>query len=253
MRKVIEPQRKLGQVDIAEIEFDLRSRDEIPRLLMGLQYIFCTREVRKKVFRILEKMISPQTDWDNGRPGMQLWTILVLGMLRLNCNWDYDKVKEMADNHQTLRQMLGHGIGDTECRYPLQTIEDNVSLFTPDILDKINQVVVKAGHELLGTEPEKIQGRCDSFVVETDVHFPTDINLLLDAMRKIVTLLGRLCLSLGLTGWRQSAYILRKLKRLYRAAQNQKQRSKKSQPQKQERGGSHRGASGVPRGSDRIR
>ena len=83
MRKVIEPQRKLGQVDIAEIEFDLRSRDEIPRLLMGLQYIFCTREVRKKVFRILEKMISPQTDWDNGRPGMQLWTILVLGMLRL--------------------------------------------------------------------------------------------------------------------------------------------------------------------------
>jgi hypothetical protein len=228
VRKVMEPQRKLGQVDISEIEFDLQSRDEIPRLLMGLQYIYGFGEVRRKVFRILEKMIPPQTDWDNGRPGMQLWTILVLGMLRLNCNWDFDKVKEMADNHQTLRQMLGHGIGDTECRYPLQTIEDNVSLFTPEILDKINEVVVKAGYGLLGTEPEKIQGRCDSFVVETDVHFPTDINLLLDAMRKIVTLLGRLCLSLGLTAWRQSAHIMRKLKRLYRAAQNQKRRSRKS-------------------------
>jgi len=234
VRKAIEPQRKLGQVDISEIQFDLRSRDEIPRLLMGLQYIYSTAEVRRKVFRILEKMIPAQTDRDNGRPGMQLWTILVLGMLRLNCNWDYDKVKEMADNHQTLRQMLGHGIGETESRYPLQTIRDNVSLFTPEILDKINQVVVKAGYGLLGAEGEKVQGRCDSFVVETDVHFPTDINLLLDAMRKIVTLLGRLCLSLGLTAWRQSAHIMRKLKRLYRAAQNQKRRSRRSRNKSEE-------------------
>ena len=27
----------------------------------------------------------------------------------------------------------------------------------------------------------RLKGRCDSFVVETDVHYPTDINLLLDA------------------------------------------------------------------------
>ena len=227
MRTVIGPQSKLGQVDISAIQFDLQSRDEIPPLLMGLQHIWCTDEVRREVFRILEEMIPAQTDRDNGRPGMQLWTILVLGMLRLNCNWDYDKVKEMADNHRTVRQMLGHGIGDTEYRYPLQTIRDNVSLFSPEILDKINQVVVKAGHGVLGREAKKIQGRCDSFVVETDVHFPTDINLLLDAMRKIITLLARVCSSLGLTAWRQSAYIMRKVKRLYRGAQNEKRRSRR--------------------------
>jgi len=33
--------------------------------------------------------------------------------------------------------------------YELQTIKDNVQLLTPEILDKINQVVVKAGHKLL--------------------------------------------------------------------------------------------------------
>jgi hypothetical protein len=33
--------------------------------------------------------------------------------------------------------------------YGLQTIKDNVSLFTPEILDQINQVVVKAGHQLV--------------------------------------------------------------------------------------------------------
>ena len=42
MRKVIEPQMKLGESGIADIRFDLRSRDEIPKLLMGLQHIYIT-------------------------------------------------------------------------------------------------------------------------------------------------------------------------------------------------------------------
>ena len=33
---------------------------------------------------------------------------------------------------------------------------------------------------------EKLKGRCDSFVVETDVEYPTDIRLLFDAVRKII-------------------------------------------------------------------
>ena len=149
MRKIIEPQMQFGQVDISQIKFDLRSRDEIPKLLMGLQYIYCTPEIRKEVFKILEEMIPEGTDPKNGRPGMLLWKILVLGTIRLNCNWDYDKLKEMADNHRTLRLMLGHIAWEDEYQYPIQTLKDNVSLFTPEILDKINQIVVKAGHKLV--------------------------------------------------------------------------------------------------------
>jgi hypothetical protein len=149
MRKTIDPQMQIGQVDISQIEFDLRSRDEIPKLLMGLQYIYCTPEIRQEVFKILEEMVPEGTDTNNGRPGMLLWKILVLGTLRLNCNWDYDKVKEMADNHLTLRKMLGHSGWDDRYLYPIQTIKDNVSLFTPEILDKINRIVVKAGHNLV--------------------------------------------------------------------------------------------------------
>ncbi len=48
--------------------------------------------------------------------------------------------------------------------------------------------------------------RCDSFVVETNVHYPTDINLLYDAMRKVVELSARLCEERGLLKWRQYAY-----------------------------------------------
>ncbi len=41
MRKVIQPQRKLGQIDISKIEIDLRCRDEIPKVLLGLQQVYC--------------------------------------------------------------------------------------------------------------------------------------------------------------------------------------------------------------------
>ena len=235
MRKVIEPQMKFGQVGISEIEFDLGSRDEIPRLLMGLQYIYCTPEVREEVFQILEEMIPRGIDANAGRPGMLMWKILVLGTLRLDCNWDYDKVKEIADHHDTLRMMLGHGADEKEYRYPLQTIKDNVSLFTPPVLDKINQVVVKSGHSLVKDNGEKIRGRCDSVVVETDVHFPTDINLLLDAMWKVITLIARLCGLAGLSVWRQSSHNLKRVKRLYRRAQNLKRSKAKSEKKRKKR------------------
>jgi len=36
MRKILEPQMTIGEVSIADIEFDLKLRDEIPKLLIGL-------------------------------------------------------------------------------------------------------------------------------------------------------------------------------------------------------------------------
>ena len=45
MRKAIESQMTIGEVSIADIGFDLRSRDEIPKVLIGLQEIYCNRPV----------------------------------------------------------------------------------------------------------------------------------------------------------------------------------------------------------------
>jgi hypothetical protein len=97
MRKVKNPQMQIGEIDISQIEFDPRSRDEIPKLLKGLQYIYCIPEIRNEIFSILEEMIPENINKTNGRKGMELWKILVFGTLRLNCNWDYDKVHEIAD------------------------------------------------------------------------------------------------------------------------------------------------------------
>ena len=114
MRKVIDLQMKFGETPIDQIKFDLRARDEIPKLLMGLQYLYCTPGIRNKVFDILKQLIPDGIDSKKGRPGMDLWRILVLGTIRLNFNWDYDKMQDIANNHSRLRQMLGHGLVDND-------------------------------------------------------------------------------------------------------------------------------------------
>jgi len=233
MRKVIDLQMEFWKKDIADIEFDLQSRDEIPKLMIGLQYIYSTAPLRKKAFDIL-KQIVPKKSHETGRPGMDLWKILVLGTLRLNCNWDYDKVHEMANNHNKLRQMLGHRETDFDSAYALQTIRDNIVLLTPQILDEINQIVVKAGHSIIATKQE-LRGSCDSFVVETDVHYPTDANLLFDAMRKIISLIAIICSEIGITDWRQSHHHITKIKRLLRSIQRLKRSTSNDESKKQSR------------------
>ena len=79
MRKIIEPQLELGQTPISEIIINLKSRDEFPKILIGLQALFCDDESRTKIFDLLEKLIPPNIDPKNGREGMHLWRILVLG------------------------------------------------------------------------------------------------------------------------------------------------------------------------------
>jgi len=157
----------------------------------------------------------------------------VLGVIRQNCDWNYDKLKEMADNHLTLREMLGHSKYSMENpKYPLQTLKDNVSLLTPELLDAINVVVVQSGQNLVKKKDEALRGRGDSFVVETNVHYPTDINLLFDAVRKTVEITSALCKDLGISGWRQSAHRLCVLKKYFRICQKSK-RSMSKDPQKQ--------------------
>lgn len=148
---------QFGEQDISAIEFDPKSRDDIPQILRGLQYIYVTAELRERVFAILAEVIPPSTvagndgaaDANTGRPGMDQWKILVLGVLRLGLNADFDRIQELANQHTTLRLMLGHGDWADDTRYNLQTLKDNLRLFTPEVLDRINQEVVSAGHQLI--------------------------------------------------------------------------------------------------------
>jgi hypothetical protein len=228
MRKNFDPQLELGATAIESIRLNPRSRDDIPKLLYGLQFIYSNPSIRDQIFMVLEDGIGQDIDFNNGRPGMDLWVLLVLGTLRLGANCDYDRLHELANEHQTLRAMLGHG-NMSEQAYGLQTLKDNVRLLTDEMLEKINTLVVEAGHQLVKKKEGEntLDVRCDSFVVETDVEFPTDIGLLHDAVRKTIVLTSALCADFGIKGWRQSRKNARKLKACWRAAQ-QSNRSRSS-------------------------
>ena len=223
MRKVIGigPQMEFGQTDISAIRFDLRCRDEIPQLLRGLQFIYGKPEVRNEVFSILETEV-PARDVRNGRPGMHLWQILVLAVLRANCNWDWDKIMYMANTHGQIRQMMGIADWDGQS-FSLQAIKDNISLLKPETLDRIAVLAAVEGQKLLKKKGGgELRGRCDSFVLETNVHYPTDINLLLDAMRKVILLTAMLCMKAGVTGWRNAVDNFKKVRQSYRKCQKMK-------------------------------
>ena len=50
--------------------------------------------------------------------------------------------------------MLGHSDWSDETHWHVQTLKDNLRLFTPEVLERINQVVVDAGHTLLKKSPD---------------------------------------------------------------------------------------------------
>ena len=58
--------------------------------------------------------------------------------------------------------------------------------------------------------------RADSFVVETNIHYPTDSSLIVDGIRKIIELSEPLAKSRGLSGWRQHAQLLKIVKSVAR-------------------------------------
>jgi hypothetical protein len=215
MRKRFEPQLTLGSLPIEQIQIPLKSRDALPSLLRALQYVYTNKDVSDQVFRLLEACIC--TKKPTGRTGMDLWSIFVLASVRQCLNTDYDYLHHVANYDSLVRQILGVHDGIFRGRdFGLQNIKDNVHLLDAETLRKINCVIVQAGHQLVpkkGTEALRI--KVDSFVVEANVHFPTDYNLLLDSGRKCIEVLEQLMdvNSAYCTGWRKIGNWLKRLKK----------------------------------------
>lgn len=224
MRQLLNRQLQLGQIGVSAIRFDLDSRDDIPQILRGLQAIYEDRETRDAILQLLDDGLPKEVSRTTGRPGMDHWSTLVLGSLRLGLNGDYDRIHELANEHRTLRQMLGHGWLDEEKRYGRTTIRDNVSRLTPEVLERVNRAVVRRGHRALGEEDSVLRGRCDSYVVETDVESPTDMGLLVTAIQLILRECGAAQgLEIpGVTGWRQRAYQFKEVRQLWRTTQKRR-------------------------------
>ena len=237
MRKLFNEQMKIGAIDISSIEIDKESRDEIPKTLLGLQSIFTNILIRERVFTILKQALPPKSLKGLGRTGMSAWEIMVLSAIKLSCDTDYDHLKDISDNHNKVRLMLGLSpLIDDKYTYGLQTLKDNIGLLSEETLRQINQVVVEYGHEICGATNEgDLHCKCDSYVLQTDVHYPTDIGLMFDAIRKVIELTGRLCEKLEVPGWRTFEANIKAIKKRYRKAQKLKHSTSKNEEVRQKR------------------
>ena len=231
MRHVRNPQMELGEIGIEDIWINLKSRDDIPALLLGLQHLYADEETRTRLFALLEEHMLPGVDRTVGRPGMELWRILVMGVVMQGSGCDFDRLHELVNEHNTLRQFLGHADIWDKRKYEYQTVVDNVCLVRPELLAEVGQLIVESGHAVARKKPgELLRGRCDSFVVETDVHYPTDVNLLMDAMRCLVRATGRAASEHGVAGWRQWRHLTGSVKILF----NQVRSTRRARPERVE-------------------
>jgi hypothetical protein len=218
MRQRFEQQIALGTVAIADVQLPIKSRDELPPTLAALQYIFVTPDLNNKVFTLLEAKILARKK-KTGRTGMDLWHILVLAVVRHATNTNWDTLEGLSNYHELIRQIMGvHNPGFSErITFKYQTILDNVSLIDEELLYEINQLVVEAGQKLLKKkEDEGLRLKTDSFVVETNVHFSTDINLLWDSTRKGLDMIELLNGLVQVPGWRKVKSIRKDFKSLFR-------------------------------------
>lgn len=220
MRKRFEQQLGLGQLPIEAAFINPKSKNALDELLAALKAIYCDKEYNEKIFIILEKHINSGKK-NTGRTGMDLWCIFVLSQVRLCLNLSYDTLHDLADNHHKMRHLMGieKGFGFERVEFEYQNIYDNVSMLSDELVAEINKVILDFGHGLVFKKKEKtaLRLKSDSFVVESNVHFPTDYNLLWDSARKCLDIVSKFLKKYkGIEGWRKIGNWRREIKGLMR-------------------------------------
>jgi hypothetical protein len=218
MRKAFDRQRRLDCLPVNKVSLNLNCRNETVPILRALQHIYSTPKVRDAILGAIARDVNGQSDATRGRPGLTYWEILVLAAVRLGCGYNYDELQDLAENHRALRQVMGvgdwQGAERNQKRFDWRRIENNVNRLRPETIDAINQAIIEEGHRL---EPQAAQTvRGDSFVVETNIHYPTDSSLIVDGLRKVIGLAVKFAELFGLCGWRQHKHLYRKARKVAR-------------------------------------
>ena len=95
MRQPFPSQPDLQITSIEKIRLPLKSRDELPPILAGLQWVGMHPMLKAEVCALLEANLLAGKQAP-GRTGLDLWQILVLGVVRLGLDADWDRMEDMA-------------------------------------------------------------------------------------------------------------------------------------------------------------
>jgi len=231
MRKLFQQQLTLTTVSLHDLIGRLNTRDDIDKLVVAFHNIFNTSSLRYAITEKLSALLTLSNS--KGREGMDYWKLFVFGTLRVSLNIDYDRLQNLVNNHRSLRLIVGHGDLDHHQCYGLTTLKENVGLLTENVLKEINVLIVQHGQQIIHpySQNKTLGCRADSYVAKTNVHFPTDISLLYDALRQMISLLGEFSKAHHISGFRQFKANHRKLKKLMHTAARSRKRSDKEKQQ----------------------
>lgn len=211
VRKHYQQQARFDNSPIANVTLNLECRDDIIPILLALQHLYSDAKLRRKAVSLVAADLNEKSRRDVGRPGMDDWHVIVLAAVRLGCNFDYDKLQDQVENHRALRGIMGIGDWEATDGFTFRRIRDTLCQIKPSTLSKINELVVNAGHAIAPHAETSVRG--DSFVIETNIHYPTEGSLMFDGVRKFVPLCAGLAHSLGIDGWRQSEHLVKQIKK----------------------------------------
>src|SRR3954451_10960499 len=231
MRVAFDPQLRLDSTPIAEVRLNNHCRDEIIPILRSLQHIYTQPQLRDQLLDAVAQDVNATASPDRGRPGLDYRSILVLAAVRLGCDLNYDRLQDLAEEHRSLRLIMGIGGWDEATSFDWRCLRDNITLLSPDTIEQLNHRILAEGHRPLPPAPppspdtiEQLNHRivaeghrlvpdaahtvrCDSFVVAADIHYPTDSGLIGDGLRTIIRTSRRLAGLLGQAGWRQHGHL----------------------------------------------
>jgi hypothetical protein len=138
---------------------------------------------------------------------MDLWQIFVLSQVRLCIGASYERLTHLANYDHLIRQIMGIEKEPffERTTYEYQNIYDNVSLLDDETVGQLNEVIIAFGHDIFKKkEGAALRLKTDSYVVESNVHFPTDYNLLWDCARKCMDGISKFVDKYGeIKGWRK--------------------------------------------------
>ena len=153
MRKRFELSPRLGSIPISEVQIPLKSRDELPPVLLALQTIFTTESYHQKMFEIVAPIIRKGKK-QTGREGMTIWEVIVLSVIRMTLNTNYDRLLWISNYDKCVRQLMGiesddYGFSGPSKTYSLTALKENIGLLKVDTIEKINALVLEIGQDYL--------------------------------------------------------------------------------------------------------
>ena len=214
MRFHFKPHAEFGTCPISEIEFKISSRHELTPILMALQHLYVHYQTElNDILKLIQEDIGAPKQPKSGRVGMNCWEILVLASVRLGCNMNFDQLEDLATNHKKLRQVMMISNWDDK-GFSRSSIHGNLYALKPETIQKISAKIVDIGHTLCDEPLKRVRG--DSFVVQKNIHHPTDTNLLYDGCRKALELSNKLSEYFDIPGMRKHAYLKKEIKKVLR-------------------------------------